>query len=321
MFLICGEALYDLFLAEEGGSGHLGFEARPGGSPYNVAIGMARLGEPAALLTGLSDDMLGARLAAVLAEEGVSADYLIRTGRRTTLSLVGVDETGGPSYAFYGVGSADCSLTEADLPAIGSEVRGIHFGSYSIAVQPVADAFAALAAAQAGQFISLDPNVRPTIEPDMAVWHRRIDALRRIARLVKVSDEDIGMLYPDADPVEVVREWAQDGPMMVVLTRGGLEAVAVRGQDVVRYRPPKIEVVDTVGAGDTFMAALLADLGAQADPSGHLSALTPDGIEALLRKASIAAGITCGRRGADLPTKQDLAAAMQSGTARGEEAG
>ena len=321
MFLICGEALYDFFLGDEGESGHLGFDARPGGSPYNVAIGMARLGVPAALLTGLSDDMLGVRLASVLAAEGVSADYLIRTGRRTTLSLVGVDETGGPSYAFYGVGSADCSLSEADLPAIGPEIRGLHFGSYSIAVRPVADAFSALAEAESQRFISLDPNVRPTIEPDMAVWRQRIDAFRGVATLVKVSDEDIAALYPGADPVEIVRGWATDGPAMVVLTRGGSEAVAICGGNEVRLRPPATQVVDTVGAGDTFMAALLADLSTRADPAAHLSALPSDGIELLLRRASTAAAITCGRRGADLPSKGDLDEAMAGGGLVGESAG
>ena len=311
MFLICGEALYDFFLADETAAGNLSIDARPGGSPFNVAIGMSRLGASSALLTGMSDDMLGARLATVLENEGVRGEYLVRTGRRTTLSLVGVDEQGGPSYAFYGVGSADCSLTEADLPKIGSEVRALHFGSYSIAVNPVADALASLASAHPGLFISLDPNVRPTIEPDMAIWRNRIDALLPLVKLLKVSDEDLAAIYPSDDPIEVARGWAARGPVMVILTRGGSEAVAIRGDTVVRYEPAKVDVVDTVGAGDTFMAALLTKMSAESDPVAFLSSLSTDGIKDLLKFASTAAGITCGRRGADLPNAADVVARLE----------
>ncbi len=307
MFLICGEALYDFFLVEEGASGSLRFDARPGGSPYNVAIGMARLGASSALLTGISNDMLGARLSTILQDEGVNQNYLVRTGRRTTLSLVGVDESGGPSYAFYGIGSADCSLTEADLPQINPEIRGLHFGSYSIAVKPVADAFAALLARTPGRFVSLDPNVRPTIEPDMAVWRQRIDTLRPQTTLLKVSDEDIAMLHPNTDPIEIVREWSRSGPTLVVLTRGGEEVVAVRGDELFHAKPPTTEVIDTVGAGDTFMASLLAGVSGQSDPAAYLKTLSKSGVESLLNRAATAAAITCSRRGADLPTTADVA--------------
>ncbi len=307
MFLICGEALYDFFLVEEGEGGSLNFDARPGGSPYNVAIGMARLGASSALLTGMSNDMLGARLATILENEGVSSKYLVRTERGTTLSLVGVDESGGPSYAFYGNGSADCSLTEADLPDVDPGIQGLHFGSYSIAVNPVADAFSALLARTPGRFVSFDPNVRPTIEPDMAVWRKRIDALREQTTLLKVSDEDIAMLYPDANPIDVVKSWAKDGPALVVLTQGGDGVIGVRGEDLFHAEPPKIDVVDTVGAGDTFMASLLAEMQAQSDHAKYLASLSPSEIEGMLHRAAAAAAITCSRRGADLPTAADLA--------------
>ena len=306
MFLVCGEALYDLFVADGDGPGHLRMDARPGGSPFNVAIGMSRLGAPSALLTGMSDDMLGARLASVLENEGVDTRYLVRTGRRTTLSVVGVNEAGVPSYIFYGDGSADCGLTPGDLPEIGGDVTGLHFGSYSTVVRPVADAFMALAKRHSGLFLTLDPNVRPTIEPDFAIWRERVDALRPMTGLVKVSDEDLGMLYPDDDPVDIVRGWAKDGPALVVLTRGGEGVVGVRGEDVFRATPPKTEVIDTVGAGDTFMAALLAGVSGEADPAGALRAMSGEGVSALLNRAATAAAITCSRRGADLPTAADL---------------
>lgn len=306
MFLICGEALYDMFLADEAADGGLRFEARPGGSPFNVAVGMARLGARSALLTGISDDMLGSRLATVLRTEGVASDYLIRTGRRTTLSVVGVDQDGGPSYAFYGVGSADCSLTAAELPRLGEDIDGLHFGSYSIAVTPVADAFADLAERESQRFISFDPNVRLAIEPDRALWQRRIAHLRRHANLIKASQEDIEALHPGDDPEAVIRSWAEDGPSMVVLTHGAFEILALRGSDEIRLAPPRAAVLDTVGAGDSFQAALLSQLSGQRDPAAYLEALPLEGVSALLRTAARAAAITCTRRGADLPRSQDL---------------
>ncbi|MEM7422707.1 MAG: carbohydrate kinase [Pseudomonadota bacterium] len=302
--LVCGEALYDLFQTDEPEPGRLTLDARVGGSPFNVAIGLARMETPAALLTGMSTDLLGDRLAAQLEREGVGTGYLVRTGRRTTLSVVGVDADGGPSYAFYGVGSADCSLTEGDLPDIGADVAALHFGSYSIAVTPVADALSALAQGCRDRFISLDPNVRPTIEPDMQIWRTRIDALRSIADLIKVSAEDLGMLYPDERPEAIIRRWAEDGAGMVVLTDGGASVYAVRGSDEIRVTPPATEIVDTVGAGDTFQAVLLSEIWR----SGAMSVREADRVtlEGWLSLAARAAAVTCTRRGADLPRRGDL---------------
>ena len=302
MMVVCGEALFDVFVKGEDGPGSLDLAARAGGSPFNVAIGMSRLETPSALLTGISDDIFGTRLDAVLTAEGVDRRYLVQTGRRTTLSIVGLNESGSPSYSFYGVGSADCSLTDEDMPDLGDDVTGLHFGSYSIAVAPVADAFAALARRNAERFISLDPNIRPSVEPDMAVWRRRIDTMRALATLIKVSDEDLSYLHPESDPVDVARKWAAG--RLVVLTRGGDEVVAIRGNDEVRVTPPTVDVVDTVGAGDTFQACLLSGL-TRADL--QVDALSSEDLRQLVTEAARAAAITCSRRGADLPSRADLA--------------
>ncbi len=307
MFLVCGEALYDLFMAGDGVSSDVQFDGRIGGSPFNVAIGMARLGASTALFTGISTDTLGARLIEALEGEGVSTEYLIRTDRRTTLSVVGLDASGSPSYTFYGADSADCSIVVDDLPALESRITGLHLGSYSIAVSPVADALAAFVEREKHRFVSLDPNVRPTVEPDMGIWRTRIDALRRQASLIKVSAEDLAILFPGADPVDIVQEWARGGPELVVLTDGGNAGVAIRGSDCIRFVPPRTQVVDTVGAGDAFQASLLASLAASASVRrGILSAMTIGDLEAILTRASHAASITCERRGADLPRLEDL---------------
>lgn len=308
MFLVCGEALYDLFATGDGEASNIKFDGRVGGSPFNVAIGMARLGTPTALFAGISTDMPGEKLAMALEREGVNRQYLIRSGRRTTLSVVGLDATGGPSYSFYGVGSADCSVDVDDLPVLGPDITGLHLGSYSIAVAPVADALATLVTREADRFISLDPNVRPTVEPDMRVWRDRIDALRRKASLIKVSAEDLGMLYPEADPLSIVETWATQGPELVVMTSGGEDVTAVRGNDTLRLKPPRIDVVDTVGAGDAFQASMLVSLCENGlDQRGALSSLGLPMLETILGRAALAASITCTRRGADMPASADLA--------------
>jgi len=309
MFLVCGEALFDFFLVGEDGPGAARFEARAGGSPFNVAVGLSRLGCDAGLLTGLSDDMLGRRLARVLAAEGVSTRYAVPTRRPTTISLVGLDASGVPEYQFYGNGSADTGLAPADLPVLGSDVQGLHFGSYSIAAAPVADALAELAAREAGRFISLDPNVRPTIEPDMAVWRARIDALLPCVDVVKISAEDLALLHPGRDAEGFAADTLARGPGLVVVTDGGETArgFTARGHTAA-VQPPRVTVVDTVGAGDTFEAALLAGLTAHAaGPAGAVGALDEEGLKALLDRAARAAAITCSRRGADLPRAAELA--------------
>ena len=307
MFLVCGEALFDLFAATEPGSSAIRFDGRIGGSPFNVAIGMARMGSASALFTGISTDMMGEKLMRALEREGVSTQYLLRTGRRTTLSVVGLDEAGVPSYAFYGIGSADCSVTEADLPVLGPAITGLHLGSYSIAVDPVASALSALVSREAGRFISLDPNIRPTVEPRMEIWRDRVDALRRKAALVKVSAEDLGMMYPGGDPLEIARSWALDGPALVVVTRGGEDVIGLRGDRQHRVTPPAVAVVDTVGAGDAFQASMLASLAGDGLLSRDaLSQIESGHLEAILTRAATAASLTCSRRGADLPHAGDI---------------
>ncbi len=306
MFLVCGEALYDLFASGDSDGSDIGFDGRIGGSPMNVAIGMARLQVPTALLTGISTDLLGSRILAALLREGVDTRYITRSGRPTTLSLVGLDGAGQPSYAFYGNGSADCSLTEHDLPVLDRTVKGLHFGSYAIAVEPVATALAALAQRESSRFISLDPNVRITVEPRLNTWRRRINAMRKRATLIKVSDEDLALLYPDTDPLETARDWAQSGPSMVVLTRGGDDVIAYRGTDEIRVTPPRVEIVDTVGAGDAFQASLLASLAAKRDPGDFLRESDRDILQEILARAARAAAIVCSRRGANPPHLEDL---------------
>ncbi len=311
MFLVCGEALFDFFLETEEGPAAATYAARAGGSPFNVAVGVARLGAASGLLTGLSDDLLGAKLARVLEAEGVSTRYAVPSHLPTTISLVGLDPEGVPAYQFYGNGAADTSLEVSDLPAIGPEVTGLHFGSYSLAVTPVADAFARLAEAEAegARFISLDPNVRASIEPDLDLWRARIAHLLPLSALVKISTEDLHLLHPGTTPEAFAAETLSAGARLVVVTDGGGPALGWTASGLhARAVPPRISVVDTVGAGDTFQAALIARLSrAAGGPAEGLAALDRPGLEGLLDYAARAAAFTCARRGADLPRAGDVA--------------
>jgi fructokinase len=308
MFLVCGEALFDFFLEHEVGPAAATYAARAGGSPFNVAIGLARLGEASGLLTGLSSDLLGQRLAQVLEAEGVSTAYAVPTDRPTTVSLVGLDTHGVPAYQFYDNGSAGTGVTEADLPPLGQEVTGLHLGSYSLAAAPVADALAALASRHRDRFLSVDPNVRPTVEPDMDVWRERLAALFPLADVVKISAEDLAMLRPGVSPETLAADLIDIGVGLVVLTDGGAAARGWTSGGVhARATPPRVTVVDTVGAGDTFQAALLARLlRAPGGPRAALEGLDADALAAIIGYAARAAAITCSRRGADLPRAGEL---------------
>ena len=308
MFVVCGEALWDLFGAED--EQGLTFDAQVGGSQFNVAMGLARLGQPSALFTGLSTDSLGQRLHDRLKAEGVETGLLVRSARPTTLSIVDLGPDGGPTYAFYGEGAADRAIVDGDLPGLDRVVWGLHAGSYSLVVEPVGSALLALFEREAGRrLLTLDPNVRLRIEPDVAHWRERVERFVGYADLVKVSDEDLDLLYPGAGPAEVAGNWCSLGASLVIVTRGarGAEAFAAAGS--VRVPGRLVTVADTVGAGDTFQAALIAAL-AERDfrTRAALDAIDAATVASILDFAVRAAALVCVRRGADPPRRIELPA-------------
>ena len=309
MFLCCGEALIDVFSNHNDETNNLSLVARPGGTPYNVAIAIARLGGQSALLTGISSDSLGQHLYQTLKNESVVTDYLIRCQNPTALSLISVDNAGQPGYTFYGSNCADSSITRQMFPKIGSDVTGLHFASYSIVMPPAADAFLELAAELNDRFISIDPNVRPTVFPNLDTWRTRIDSFAKLAQLLKVSTEDLQYLYPGVAVEKIAEQYLAKGVKLVVITDGD-QAVSAWTENcqVVRVNPLPTKVVDTVGAGDTFQAALLVklfEMGA-GNPNAAIEALDEDQIYDLLDFANQAARITCLRRGADSPHRSEL---------------
>lgn len=307
MFLICGEALFDLF-GEAGAEDSTTFDARIGGSPFNVAMGLARLGEEAGFFGGISTDALGEKLVGKFRKEGVSERYILRTDYLTTLSLVQKDAAGHPAYTFYGANAADRMVTVDDLPDFPAPPLFLHVGSYTALVEPVASALKALIDKERDNtLISFDPNIRPTVEPDMTLWRQNTEKLAPIADVIKVSDEDLALIAPNEPVDHIARRWLSGGTKLVIVTRGGDGASAYAADFQIDCPGIKVKVEDTVGAGDTFQAALLAGLKKLgAVDRRTLAALDEQRTGRLLDFAVQAAAITCSRRGADLPRIAEL---------------
>jgi fructokinase len=307
MIVVSGEALMDVFASGATSTG-TALDARIGGSPLNVAIGLARLAQPVAFFGGLSTGFLGDRLWQALEAEQVGTACVRRLDAPTTLSVVGLDARGVPSYAFYGAACAD-RLLPADALGAVPPAAAFQFGSYAMVVEPVASTQRALVEREHGRsLIAYDPNVRLNVEPALGVWRDTLAWMLPRTHLLKVSDEDLGLLYPGVEPAALAADWLAAGVGLVVVTRGGEGAEAwAAGQHVQVPREP-VEVVDTVGAGDTFQAALLTWLAEQGrlSPAGvrHWSA---GDLRAALVFAGRAAAITCSRRGADLPRRAEVA--------------
>jgi fructokinase len=312
VILVCGEALIDLFLGQAGSGAALPVTAAAGGSPFNVAVGLARLGVPAGYLGGLSRDAFGDFLAARLAAEGVDTALARRSPRPTPLAIVSADAAGQPAYSFHAENCAERDLAPEDLPAaLGPKVEAIAMASYALAVEPVGSALLALAQREAAQrVVSLDPNLRPALIGDLGQWRERFGRFLHHAAIVKLSIEDLEAAYGDGTDAEAwARQRLAEGVALVVLTRGERGAIGWSAAARVEVPARPVAVIDAVGAGDTFHAALLARLRQR----GLLrrEALAGLGAEVLgdaLNYAGIAAGLTCTRRGADLPRAAEVEA-------------
>jgi fructokinase len=307
MFVICGEALMDVFVGAETATG-LALDARVGGSPFNAAVGLARLGQPVAFLGAVSRGPLGERLIRALVAEGVDTSAVQRPDAPTTLGLVGLDANRVPSYAFYGEGGADRLLSPEALAALPAGVRAIQLGSYATVVEPIASTLRALVERVRGTtLVAYDPNVRLNVVPDVGLWRDMLEWMLPRTDLLKISDEDLQLLLPGRAGADFAADALERGVGLVVVTRGAAGAEAWTRQAHAAAVAIPVEVVDTVGAGDTFQAALLtwlAEHGALA--AGALPGLSDASLAAALGFAGRAAAITCSRRGADLPRRGEL---------------
>lgn len=294
---VIGEALIDLV-----------DDARPGGSPLNVAVGLARLEQPVRLFARLSSDTYGTLLRAHAS--GVDLSTAITTDEPSTVATVRLDADGTATYDF-GLG-ADFGWIESELaPLAATDADVVHFGSLASWLPPGAVAVdRAVAARRAAgtTLISYDPNVRPSLQPDPVTARADVERSIAHAHLVKASTDDIAYLYPGVDRAAVAADWLTRGPRLVVITRGADGPIAFTPHGSVQRPPHPVEVIDTVGAGDAFMAGLLdALLRRDAASPGTLGEIDLAGV---LDDAALVAALTCARLGADPPTRAEVDSAV-----------
>jgi fructokinase len=306
---VAGEALVDFVPAGREGL----FEAAPGGSPANVAVGLARLEVPVRLLARIADDLLGHRLRAHLAGNGVDLSHAVRAAEPSSLAIVAVGRDGVVEYDFRVQGTADWQWRDAELAGVlDGGVVALHSGSLALTMPPGADALQRLMArAREAMTVSYDPNCRPLLMGSPDAVRGRIEALITLADVVKASADDLAWLLPGREPEQVAETWLAKGPSVVVVTLGpaGL-LVAARQAGVLRRPGRAVAVVDTVGAGDACMSALLAGLHRRdllgADRRADLRAVDAGTLSEVADEAVLAASITCTRHGADPPTSAEL---------------
>ncbi len=308
VIVVCGEALIDLASSRtEPGR----FDAHPGGGPCNTAVGLSRIGVPTGFLGRLSHDQFGIALRHHLEAAAVDVSRIVGTTDPTTLAVAHIDSRGGASYSFYATGTADSGLTEAMLPALSDDVVGLHMGTCALAFEPCGSTLEVVFLRErtiGKRFLALDPNVRLGVVSDVDAYRGRVERMIGAADLVKVSDADIEALWPGEEITQRAARLAASGPGLVVLTRGGNELTAFRRDgSTVTVPAAQVEVVDTIGAGDTANAAMLSWLfRANALTRLALDALSSNQISDMLRFAAAAAAITCSRAGANPPWAAEL---------------
>ena len=302
---VFGEALIDLIVGEDGA-----YRPHPGGSPYNVAIGLARQGIPVSYLSPFSDDTFGDRLRDSLVQEGVAVPQARRSRRPTSLALVTVDEAGLPSYRLYREGIADKDISYDEIVAClpdGLEV--FHTGSLAITpsqLPKIRKLFELMHAR--GVVVSVDINVRLGASPDTKAYLDGVRSLMALADIVKASDEDIEALQLDPDPrrsAELAFAGMQSGILVFTEGRGGAVAIGSQG-GVERNAYPVAHIEDTVGAGDTFHSAFLAALLRTGQLGKSLSGISRESLGNAVDFACAAAAINVSREGCAPPTQGEV---------------
>ncbi|WP_405851479.1 carbohydrate kinase [Streptomyces sp. NBC_00090] len=298
-FLVIGECVADIVRAPAGSGA--ADRVHPGGSPANVAYGLARLGRDVTLLTQLADDPSGRLIADHLKGAGVRM-ALGGTPARTPSAAVGLDDRGRATYTF------DIAWTLESGEAAAAAPAHVHIGSIAAVTAPGADAVLAETERLRGRAtVSYDPNVRPGLMGEHEAAVARVERCVALGDLVKASDEDLAWLYPGEDPHAVAARWLALGPAVVLVTRGADGSLAVTRRHTVAVEAPPVTVVDTVGAGDSFMSAVLDTLAGQGRAA--LGALSAEELTGLLARAGTAAAVTVSRAGAQPPDRTELDAA------------
>jgi fructokinase len=307
MIVCCGEAVID-FLPRKSAEGEQVYRPFNGGSIFNTAIALGRLGIPTGFFSGLSTDFFGDSLKEGLKASKVDLRYTKIWDRPTTLAFVKLDN-GHARYSFYDDNSACRMLTGKDLPKLGGDVAALHFGSISLIPEPGATTLEALMKREAKRrVISLDPNIRPNLIKNRRSYLARLKRMIAMADILKISDEDVMWMTGKKDMAAAAKSWLKAGAKVVVITKGGEGVEAFTPRFHLAVPPVKVKVADTVGAGDTFTAGLLAALtNASLLDKKKLISIGEIDLKNALTFATRAAAITVSRPGADPPWANELA--------------
>lgn len=308
MILCCGEALVDM-IPEPTVRGPDGYVPKSGGAVFNTAIGLGRLGCRTGLLSGISTDVFGQQLIADLNASNVDTRTVIRSDRPTTLAFVKLSD-GHASYSFFDENSAGRMIKPDDLPTNADSVSALYFGGISLACDPGAETYMQFAQDHARDCaLMVDPNIRPSFITDEPKFRNRIERIIRLADIVKVSDEDLNWIIQTTEPLETKAVQLQKlGPSIVILTRGSSGALAwlPDGRSIF-VESQKVDVVDTVGAGDTFNAGVLASLSeAGLLTKSALQSISQKDVEKAIDFGAKVAAINVGRTGANPPWRDEL---------------
>jgi fructokinase len=327
MIVVAGEALIDLIPVR---GEPRRFDARPGGAPFNVAVGLARLGQQTRFLGRIGADAFGRLLTERLAEAGVDLSMAVPASQATTLGVTTLDDAGKAEFSFYANGTADWQWTESEVPReVPDGARALYAGGLALRLLPgamVLEAFLRQARRQGRALIFFDPNVRGGLGFMADAERSRVERQLDLAHVVKASDDDIALLYPGREYREIAAEWQRRTAGIVIVTLGPKGAYAIDSAGFEIMIPPvDAEVVDTVGAGDSFAAAtldgLLGAIPPGTDPVAGLRRIGTDTIRWLLERASVSAAYTCERAGAESPDARTLQELVRRAARRPDQPG
>ena len=304
MILACGEALIDM-LPRHTEAGEAAFAPYPGGAVFNTAIALGRLGATVGFFSGLSNDLFGQMLREALEASNVDTSAAHISDRPTTLAFVRLID-GHATYAFYDENTGGRMLTEGDLPETHADA--LFFGGISLVGEPCGSVYEALMAREAPRrVIMVDPNIRPSFITDEPAFRARLDRMLVLADIVKLSDEDLRWLLGDVTIEEGARQVLAKGARVVLITGGAKGAHGFMADVEIFVPARKVAVVDTVGAGDTFNAGVLASLWRQGCLSKTgIETLSEAGLRHALELGAQAAAITVSRAGANPPWEREL---------------
>jgi len=306
MILCCGEALIDM-LPRETTQGEKGFAPYAGGAIFNTAIALGRLGVPTAFFTGLADDMMGEILRETLTASKVDFTPCAIVSRPSTIAFVKL-VNGQATYAFYDEGTAGRMITEADLPTLDDRCEALHFGAISLIPEPCGSTYEALMDREhARRVISLDPNIRPGFIKDKQAHMARISRMAAMSDILKFSDEDLAWFGIEGDHDALAAHWLNHGAKLVVITKGAEGAEGYTRSLKVTVPSERVSVVDTVGAGDTFDAGILASLKMNnLLTKAAVASLDEKALRDALGLGAKAAAVTVSRAGANPPWAHEI---------------